>query len=357
MIDRVNSQALIIARESRGKSQAEMAEATGVSQGHISKAENDVYNLDPKQVEKIASYLQYPTSFFYESGYLREGVSNCLYHRKRKTLPAKVLNRVNAMMLVRNVNVHRILHGVEISAPRQFHTLDLEDFGGSAAKAARALRNAWRLPDGPVVNMVDLVESAGGVVVLAPFGHRKLFGMSCWTPAGVNPLFYLNSEIPMADLRFTIAHELGHLTLHGVPSSGDIEAEADDFAAELLMPSASAMADLKALTIDKAIRLKMHWKVPIKMIIRRAKELGAVTHEHGIRLYKQYSARGFNAAEPYPVPMEIPTLLARVIRVHLDDHNYTYKELLEAMRLVNAEDYQEVGGMPPGKGTLSVVRS
>lgn len=205
--------------------------------------------------------------------------------------------------------------------------------------------------------MVNLVESAGGVVVLAPFGHRKLFGMSCWTPGGVNPLFYLNSEIPMADLRFTIAHELGHLTLHGAPSAGDTEAEADDFAAELLMPSASAIADLKALTIDKAIRLKMHWKVSIKMIIRRASELGAVTHEHVTRLYKQYSARGFNAAEPYPIAMEMPTLLAGALRVHLDDHKYTHKELLQAIRLVNIDDYREVGGMSPGKGGLSVVRS
>lgn len=75
-------------------------------------------------------------------------MSNCLYHRKRKTLPAKVLNRVNATMLVRNVNVHHILNGIEISAPRHFHSLDLEDFGGSPAVAARALPTAWRLPTG-----------------------------------------------------------------------------------------------------------------------------------------------------------------------------------------------------------------
>lgn len=49
----VNSQALIIARESRGKSQGEVAQATGVSQGHISKAENDVYNPNPEQIQKI----------------------------------------------------------------------------------------------------------------------------------------------------------------------------------------------------------------------------------------------------------------------------------------------------------------
>jgi Zn-dependent peptidase ImmA (M78 family) len=191
---------------------------------------------------------------------------------------------------------------------------------------------------------------------LAPFGHRKMFGMSCWTWSG-HPLFYLNSEIPMADLRYTIAHELAHLTLHNTPSAGNIEAEADEFAAEFLTPAASIAPDLKGLTIDNAGRLKMHWRVPIKMLIRRADSLGSITRDQATRLYKQYSARGFNAAEPYPIATETPTLLTRAMQVHLEDHKYTRAELLEAIRLATEDDYREVGGMAPGKGGLSVVRS
>ena len=354
-MDRVNSQALIIARESRGKSQIDVANATGVSQGHISKAENDVYGLSIDQLERIANYLEYPLAFFFEPGFLREGTSTCLYHRKRKTLPAKVLSRINATMLVRNINVQHIMNGIEVVGQRQFYNLDLDEFGSPAA-AAKSLRAAWRLPNGPIVNMTALIESAAGVIVLAPFGHRKMFGMSCWTRSG-HPLFYLNSEIPMADLRYTIAHELGHLTLHNVPSAGDIEAEADEFAAEFLTPAASIAPDLKGLTINNAGRLKMHWRVPIKMLIRRADSLGSITRDQATRLYKQYSARGFNAGEPYPIATETPTLLTRAIQVHLQDHKYTKDELFEAIRLTTEDDYRELGGMSPGKGGLSVVRS
>jgi Zn-dependent peptidase ImmA (M78 family)/transcriptional regulator with XRE-family HTH domain len=354
-MSQVNSQALIIARESRGKSQDDLARATGVSQGHISKAENDVYNLDPSQIERIAKYLEYPVDLFYEPGFLREGSSNCLYYRKRKTLPAKVLTRINASMMVRNINVQRILNGIELIAPRQFHTLDMDEFGGPVP-AARALRNAWRLPDGPIVDMVALIESAGGVIVLAPFGHRKLFGMSSWTPHG-SPLFYLNSEIPTEDLRYTMAHELGHLTLHGMPSSGDVEAEADAFASEFLTPAAAIAPDLKGLTIDKAARMKMHWRVSIKMLIHRAESLKSITRDQAVRLYKAYSARGFNTAEPYKIPTETPKLLSRAIEVHLKDHKYTHADLLKAIKITKDDDYREVGGMPPGKGALTVVRS
>lgn len=355
MEEKVNSQALILARESRGKSQTDVANGAGVSQELISKAENDIRNLNQEQVEKIGKFLDYPTMLFYEPGFLRDGTSTCLYHRKRKTLPAKVLSRVNARMLVRNINVNHILNGIELIAPRQFSTLDVDEFG-SPTEVARALRNAWRVSDGPIVNMVALIESAGGVIVMAPFGHRKLFGMSCWT-SNSHPLFYLNSEISMADLRWTIAHELGHLVMHGFPTAGDIEAQADEFAAEFLTPAATIKPDLKGLTIENAGRLKMHWRVSIKTLIRRADSLGCITREYATRLYKQYSARGFNTAEPYLLQAEMPTLLNRVIQVHMNDHNYTQAELLKAIRLSNDDDYREVGGMPTGKGGLSVVRS
>jgi Zn-dependent peptidase ImmA (M78 family)/transcriptional regulator with XRE-family HTH domain len=351
----VNSQALILARESRGYSQKQVADGAGVSQELISKAENDLRNLGEEHVEKIAQFLGYPTLLFYEPGFLRDGTSTCLYHRKRKTLPAKVLSRVNATMHIRNINVNHILNGIEVIGQRQFHTLDIDEFG-SPTLVARALRTAWRIPDGPIVNLVALIESAGGVIVTAPFGHRKLFGMSSWTTHS-HPLFYLNSEIAMADLRWTIAHELGHLVMHGFPTAGDIEAEADEFAAEFLTPAAAIKAHLKGLTIENAGRLKMHWRVSIKTLIRRAESVGAITRDSSTRLYKQYSARGYNAAEPYPLKDETPTILNRALQVHLEDHNYTHAELLEAIRLSTEDDYREVGGMSPGKGGLSVVRS
>lgn len=354
MTDHANSQALIVARESRGKSQAEVASATGITQGAISKAENDTLALTHVQIQRIAAYLDYPPSFFYEPGRLRDGASMCHYHWKRKTLPAKVLNRVNAAMFARNVNVRHLMNGLEIVGPRRFHALDVDEFG-SAEHVARALRTAWRVPDGPIRNLVELVESAGAIVILAPFGHRKLFGMSCW-PTSDYPLFYMNSEISMDQSRWTIAHELGHLTMHGTPTAEDIEIEADCFAAEFLMPQASIATDLHALTIDRLGPLKLHWGVSMKALIKRAEQLRSVTREDALRLYKAYSARGFNAREPYALATEAPTLMARAIKVHLEQHGYTTKELRDAMRLLSDDDFQEIAGSPTKVRRLSVVR-
>lgn len=353
MTKNVNSQALIIARESRGVSQGELATETGLSQGAISKAENDALNLSPENVDLIAAFLDFPPAFFYEEGRLRDGSSMCHYHLKRKTLPAKVLSRVNATMFVRVVNIRHMMRGLEIAGPLSFHAMDIEEFG-SPENVARALRTAWRIPDGPIPDLTGLIESAGAIVILSPFGHRKLSGMSCWPTRDI-PLFYLNSEISTANLRWAMAHELGHLTMHGTPSPNDIEKEAEAFAAEFLAPSRTIAPDLKALSFQRLGPLKIKWRISMKALIYRASALGCIGASEAQRLYKRYSALGFNAEEPYEVPAEHPTLARKAAQVHLTEHSYSPQELRDSVRITNADDYYEVTGLPLGRGGLSIV--
>lgn len=341
---------LAVARESRGCTQAQVAEAIGVTQGLISKAEDGTKALSGEKVEAVARFLGYPAALFYEQGRVREVGSTCLYHRKRKTLPKKVINMLDAQMYIRNVNVRRLLDGLEVEGDRAFHTLDPDEFGGSPVEVARALRAAWRVPEGPVPNLTALIESAGGIVLMEDFGHRKLFGMSCWTTRG-HPLFFLNSSIPTADLRWTLAHELGHLTMHHMAPSGDPEAEADAFAGEFLAPAAIFKPSLRSLSFDSLPQLKSYWRLSMKAIIKRAQVIGAIDGARVTRLYKQHSARGYNTVEPYPVPDEPPTLVHQAIHIRLSEFDYTPSELAKSVRLDTDEFYTALLGQePPAHG-------
>lgn len=339
----LNPEVLIVARESRGCTQNDLADAAGVTQGLISKAERGIATLSPRHVESIAELLDYPVRLFYEGGRVREVGSACLYHRKRKTLPAKVLSKVDARMYIRNMNVINLLDGLDIEGERTFHTMDPDEYGGNPVEVARALRAAWRVPDGPITNLTALIESAGGIVVMEDFGHRKLFGMSCWTKRG-HPLFFLNTAASTDDLRWTIAHELGHLTMHGTPPEGDPEKEADAFAGEFLAPVALFKADVRRLTFDRLPQLKTYWGLSMKGIIKRAQTVGAIDPKTATRLYKQHSARGYNSAEPYPLKPEQPTLVDAAIKVHLQDHGYTRDQLAEAVLLTSDEFGREFLG-------------
>lgn len=341
----INPEVLKVARDSRGATQEDIAKAAGVTQGLISKVENGVVSLAPTEVTAIARFLDYPERLFYEPGRVREVGSACLYHRKRKTLPAKILSQIDSRMYLRNINVRRLLDGLDIEGDRMFHTLDPDEYGGSAVEVARALRAAWRVPEGPIQNLTALIESAGGIVIKEDFGTRKLFGMSCWTTRG-HPLFFLNSAMSTDDLRWTLAHELGHLTMHAAPTDGDPEEEADAFAGEFLAPVAQFKPDARRLTFDRLPNLKAYWRISMKAVIKRAQVVGAIDRQTAVRLYKQHSARGYNSAEPYPLRPEPPTLIQQAVEVHLQQHDYTARELAEAVFLSLREFHRDFLGAP-----------
>ncbi len=350
---RFNPEALIVARESRGETQTSLAAAIGVQQGFVSKAENGVYALADEQAEAAGRFLNYPPSLFYESGPILQGKSGCLYHSKRKTVPAKIANRLDGVMAVRLVNARHLLNGLELLGERSFHQMDPDEYGSPQA-VARALRTAWRMPDGPIRDLVKLIESAGGIILMRSFGTQKFFGMSQWTTVD-QPLFFLNSDVSMETLRWTIAHELGHLVMHAMPTSEDLEMQADAFAGEFLAPRRLILPDLKGLTFSKLPALKMHWRLSMKALIKRAEALDAIDRDSAVKMYKQYSARRWNFAEPYPLPIEEPTLIQSATSVHLRDHGYTVEELAKAVRLAKGEFVTEFIGENAPQG-LSLVR-
>jgi len=339
MSHRLNPEILLIARESRGESQKAVAEAANISQGMISKAENGIIDLSDEQIEWVAEHLHYPAALFYEPGRVRAVGSACLYHRKRKTLPARVLKGLNARMELRLITVRRLLRDLDIDAERMFHTMDPDEYGGSPVEVARALRAAWRIPPGPITNVTGLIESAGGVVVTSDFGTRKLMGMSCWERNAL-PLFFLNNRMSTADLRWTLAHELGHLTMHAVPPGGDPEEEADAFAGEFLAPRALIAPELRRLTFERLYPLKMSWRLSMKALIMQAERTGTIDYNAARRLYKQYSARGFHTAEPYDLPPEPPTLVPSAIDVHLREHEYALDELAVGVAYLWSDEFQ-----------------
>jgi Zn-dependent peptidase ImmA (M78 family)/transcriptional regulator with XRE-family HTH domain len=340
MTDRPNPDLLTAARESRRRSQTEIADAVGVTQGLISKAEHGLVDLSVEQVNKLAAFLDYPVALFYEPGRARIAGSACLYHRKRKTLPAKILTSLNAEMELRRVSVRRLLKGIDIAAQRMFHTMDPDEYGGSPQAVAQAMRAAWRVPSGPIENMTALIESAGGIILSSDFGTNKLMGMSCWE-SDSPPIFYLNERMATADLRWTLAHELGHIVMHAVPPAGDPEVEADAFAAEFLAPAALVTPDLRRLTFDRLPALKMVWKLSMKGLIVRADRLGTIDRAQATRMYKQYSARGYNDAEPYPLPAELPTIVRSAVDVHQRVHGYSAEEISEGVFYLHAEEFSD----------------
>lgn len=180
---------------------------------------------------------------------------------------------------------------------------------------ARGIRKLWQLPDGPIRNLIDTIERAGGVVF--PINESiKVDGISQW-PIDANdrpPVFFFNSNFPGDRQRWTLAHEIGHMLMHHLPSTCE-EDEADQFAGEFLMPEDEIKDDLAGLTLKHAAALKGYWKVSMQSLIYRAKTLGQISKDRYSRLFKELTAKGYRKCEPVPIPQEVPELFPELVKV------------------------------------------
>ncbi len=92
------------------------------------------------------------------------------------------------------------------------------------------------VPRGPIDNMVELIEENGGIIIHCDFGTDLIDAMSQRID-GLPTLFFVNVNAPADRVRFTLAHELGHMVMHtiSVRSDEEMENEADEFAGELFV--------------------------------------------------------------------------------------------------------------------------
>jgi Zn-dependent peptidase ImmA (M78 family)/transcriptional regulator with XRE-family HTH domain len=310
----VNPEMLVVARESRGLTQTTLAEKIGVTQSKISKYELAMLDVAETDLVRIAKVLGYPVEFFSVRAPLY-GLTGYFYYRKRASLTVSEQKAIEAEANILRIRVSRLLRGVELDSPYQFPRLDVEKFAGGPAEIARGVRAAWSLPSGPIRNVVEAIESAGGIVFSRPFGTTQLDAViQC--PNGLPPLFFINSSMISGERqRFSLAHEIGHVVMRNVLSDNP-EAEADQFAAEFLMPEREIAPQLDDLTIAKALRLKPYWKVSMQALIRRAYDLGKISPRKYRSLFADLSARGYRVNEPLPLPFEAPGLISDIIETH-----------------------------------------
>ena len=85
-------------------------------------------------------------------------------------------------------------------------------------QAAMRYRKLWNLGDGPIKNMVRVVENAGAIV--STFGNvsEKVDALSIHRN---RPIILLNPTKSAARIRMDIGHEAAHIILHKGIETGD----------------------------------------------------------------------------------------------------------------------------------------
>lgn len=335
----INPKMLILAREARGYSQAELADKMSISQANYSRMEKGLIAASEVQIEEIADALDFPVEFFIR----KEPSANYaeLYYRKKATMPKKELYCLEAKFDLIRYWFNHILDEVDIpdcSLPE----IEIE-YSNTPSQVAQRIRVALGIPTGPIGALIHALEKKGIIVYFLKDAPEKFDGTTVITDSGAKVLV-VNANMPNYRKRFTIAHELCHIVSHipFVISDNDpyrnVEFEANEFAAEFLMPGNEIGNDLYRLTYSKLTDLKNYWNVAKSAIIKRASDLSCITKDKYTHLMIEMSRYGERRSERKDVPLDEPKMLSKMLETYMTGGEYSQQEFRKILA-ISQNDY------------------
>jgi len=329
---------LTLARESRDLTQAELARKSGVPQAIISRLEGGIAQPSENHVSTLADRLHYPADFFFQEDRIFGFNASVFFHRKRADMPAKTLRRIHSQLNLTRIHLGRLLLAASLDPAVELVRLPLEEYG-TPERIAQHVRSLLQLPSGPIKNLTAALEDAGVIVVSHSFGSTRTDAVSEWVP-GHAPIVLMNGDESVGGdrYRWTLAHELGHLIMHKLPSE-TMEDEANRFASELLLPSAEIKHHLRNVRLSNLALLKSIWKVSMGALLERAKQLRTISPTQYRYMRINFSKLHYNTKEPPELdfPVERATLFLGLVQAHVQDLGYSIEDLAKLLKLLPEE--------------------
>jgi len=326
----INPEMIVLARESRGWTQRELAAELGVSQATWSKYELGMLRIPDEIIAHVATKLDYEPGFFEQTQTL-VGLAGDFLYRKRAHVAAKIRRRVQAEVNIRRMQIERLMRRADIVRDDlPFPAIQPEEMDGRIDRIAQEVRKIWRIPQGPIRNVTAHIENAGAIIFAVDFETDLIDGTNVRRP-GEPPMLFVNSKVPGDRHRFNLAHELAHSVMHFGTAFDDAEYQANQFAAEFLMPRTVIRSDLRNLDLAGAAQLKIVWGVSMAAIIMRAHDIGAITESVYRRLFTALNARGMRTREPLEVPFEEPMVFDALVKVHRDSFQMDDSQLRKVL--------------------------
>jgi Zn-dependent peptidase ImmA (M78 family)/transcriptional regulator with XRE-family HTH domain len=366
--DAFDSSRLTQARHLAGMTKKDLAERIGVTPAAVGQYETGTTRPRPPLIPHLADALGVPPAFFL-TGRPHGKLDGSMAHF-RSLRSTRAHQRAKAVAFAEQV--WELTHALE-KRVRLPH-VDLPGFSGGEvhsgvdlprdpAQAARALRRLWGLGTGPLSHIVRHMEAHGIVVVFPPPDEDTSTVDAFSTSQLPRPIVVLtaNRFDDIHRYRFTAAHELGHLVLHGDIASGDTqqEREADAFAAELLTPRDSILPELpRRLDLRRLSQLRNTWGVSVDSLLYRCREVGLLSDAAAGRAYQRLRTLrdqpGF-AAEPISgYPGEQPTLARQAFDLAVAETGLTMAQLA-AQLAWPVDRVRELLGIPDRRPALRVV--
>lgn len=233
--------------------------------------------LDEAEAVLLSEKLRFPADFFAAEPKARVEVRSLLFRptnamtKAERVYRAELVSAIAELIMVATRS--RPLPPVRIPTRRN---------NRGVAEMAVQMRERLNLDEGaPIESLTEAAERCGVVVVVArqfdgvddaPAGsireqHR---GVSAWVGQfNEQPVMVLPAMESWERTRWAVAHELGHISLHGTGRVDEVaEVEAAVFASELLAPIEHIRGEVDAaVTLSRLVEVKMKWGISIGALI------------------------------------------------------------------------------------------
>ncbi|GAB6254509.1 helix-turn-helix domain-containing protein [Peribacillus sp. N1] len=369
-INRFNPSRLKSARLYEGFTITDLSNLTSVSKQAISQFEHGKSQPSLETLFDLMRVLNFPRDYFFGKDDDDIEIGSTYFRSSSTTNKKSYLSQIQKMIFFSKI--HSFLEEYIDFPPLNLPTreMDKDNFQESdIEKLADLCRQCWELGDGPIQNIVHVLEKNGIFITSLSTGEEKVDAFSQKQIVNGDERYYIvlgNDKKSAARRQFNAAHELGHLLMHGWISDieelskgqyREIEKQADYFAASLLLPRQSFTSDLHYPNkLDFYIELKKKWRVSIGAMIVRAYHLQVINYNQYQNLMRQMSTKGYRKAEPLDDLISIPTpsILEKAIKLLITNNILTPKEILDKLELPK-EKVDELLDLSPN--TLRYVNS
>jgi Zn-dependent peptidase ImmA (M78 family) len=318
-------------RTALGMTQAELADRLDMPASALSRMLSGSLHLDDDAAQRLANVLDCGVDM------LRRETNDVLFTRPwlrayadapKKTVDQYLADALLALETFESLRLKKIPDRLPVFTGDPNNDEEIDEFAAEVRQAADVD------PDGTVPNVTRAAERLGCVVL--PMDHElgKHLGMSMH----VDGIPVIRASRPSGDggipgdrQRFTLAHEIGHLTMHSScppPETAEqakaIEKQAHRFAGAFLLPGDAFLEDLEArgrgrVTLATLAQMKAQWGVAIKAMVVRLQNLHRIDADQARSLYKQISARSWNKHEPVEVVNERAIWLGKALTRRFPD--------------------------------------
>ncbi|MDK2564590.1 XRE family transcriptional regulator [Romboutsia sedimentorum] len=348
-----NGKRLKAARTYRGKTIDVLAKEANINKKDILAFEEDKYKPVVENELKISNTLNFPREYFFQHDDIKVIVEST-HIRPESPIP-----RVEEISYKEKlVMTHRVVSVIEeyIKFPEMKIADDLSKYDDMEELATKVRRN-WGLGDGPIGNMLSLLESNG--IIVSGLNVDKRGALSFTQKQSVERnsryLVSLGNDKKSATIRnYDLAYELGYIVSTEIGMSSKNFSK-DEFACAFLLPKETFFEDLANVNeINDYVELKKKWIAPISAMILRAYQLEVINYKKYMYLMREMEKQGWLKKEPLDenIKATSPALLKKSVEMLIDNKVMTREGLVETVAdsgiSLYAEDIEMLLGLKEG---------